>query len=181
MKFIELVEKRQSDRKYIQKKITDNDIYTIIEAARLAPSASNSQPWTFIVVKDENIKKQLAEATISKGLPINKFAYDAAIIIAIVIEKAKTLTRLAGWIKKRDFPWIDIGIAAEHICLQATELGIGSCIIGWFDEKKVKQILHVPSNKRIGLLITLGYTPNDYYHRQKVRKSMDKVLKFNSY
>jgi len=175
MQFIDLVEKRQSDRKYIQKEISDSDLYKIIEAARLAPSASNSQPWTFIVAKDNNIKIKLAEATVSKGLPINKFAFEAAVIIAIVVEEPKVLTRFASWLKKRDFQWIDIGIAAEHICLQATELGIGSCMIGWFDEKKVKQVLHVPSNKRIGLLITLGYTPNDYYHRQKIRKSIDKT------
>ncbi len=181
MQFIELVEKRQSDRKYIQRTILKTDLLKIIEAGRLAPSASNSQPWTFVIAENTDIKSKVAEATVTKGLPINKFAFDASIIVAIVIEQPKTLTRFAGWLKKRDFPWIDIGITAEHMCLQAAELGIGSCMIGWFDEKAVKSALKIPSSKRVGLLITFGYTPENYLHRQKIRKPMDKVLKFNSY
>lgn len=181
MQFIELVEKRQSDRKYIEKTIPREQILKIIEAARLAPSASNSQPWTFIVIDDKSVKTEIAKTTVTKGLPINKFAFDAAVIIAIVVETPKTITRIAGWLKKRDFPWIDIGIAAEHICLQAAELGIGSCMIGWFDENNAKKILKVPKSKRIGLLITLGYTPKDYHHRKKIRNSMNKILRFNHY
>lgn len=181
MQFIELVEKRQSDRKYIEKTIPKEQILKIIEAARLAPSASNSQPWTFIVIDDISVKTEIAKTTVTKGLPINKFAFDAAVIIAIVVETPKTITRIAGWLKKRDFPWIDIGIAAEHICLQAAELGIGSCMVGWFDEKKAKKILQLPKSKRIGLLITLGYTPQDYHHRQKTRKPIEQILKYNHY
>lgn len=181
MLFAELVQKRQSDRKYINKPIAKELVLQIIESARLAPSASNSQPWTFVVVDKEPIRTEIANATVTNGLPINKFALDAPIIIAIVIEQPKPLTRLAGWLKKRDFPWIDIGIAAEHICLQAAELGIGSCMIGWFDEKQVKQSLHIPKDKKVGLLITLGYTPDNYLYRQKIRKSLDKILKFNCY
>ncbi|NMD00715.1 MAG: NAD(P)H nitroreductase [Bacteroidales bacterium] len=181
MLFAELVQKRQSDRKYINQPISTEHILQIIESARLAPSASNSQPWTFVVVDKEPTRTEIAKATITNGLPINKFALDAPVIIAIVIEQPKPLTRFAGWLKKRDFPWIDIGIAAEHICLQATELGIGSCMIGWFDESKVKQLLKIPKNKKVGLLITLGYTPDNYLHRQKIRKPLNNVLKFNSY
>lgn len=181
MQFLKLVEKRQSDRKYIKKTISKNDLLKIIEAARLAPSASNSQPWTFVIVEKEDVKNKVAKATVTKALPLNKFAFDAPIIVAIVIEPIKPLTRLAAWLKKRDFPWIDIGIAAEHMCLQAAELGIGSCMIGWFNEKDVKSALKIPSSKRVGLLITFGYTPDDYLHRKKIRKPIDKVLRFNSY
>ena len=76
---------------------------------------------------------------------------------------------------------MDIGIAAEHICLQAAEEGVGSCMLGWFDEQAIKLLLNVPENKSISLLITLGYTPDDYKHRKKIRKEMDKVVRYNSY
>ena len=97
------------------------------------------------------------------------------------MEKPKIITEAGGRIKKKEYPLIDIGIAAEHICLQAAELGIGSCMLGWFDERKVKELINVPDKKSIPLLITLGYTPEDYSIRKKVRKKFDGVVKYNSY
>ena len=87
--------------------------------------------------------------------------------------------RLRGF--EDDGFYIDIGIAAEHICLQAAEEGLGSCMLGWFDEQAVKNILNIPEKKNIPLLITIGYTPENYKHRKKIRKSIDKVLRYNSY
>ena len=76
---------------------------------------------------------------------------------------------------------IDIGIAAEHFCLQAAESGLGTCMLGWFDEKEVKKLIKVPKNKSIPLLITVGYTPNGYKQRKKIRKEFEQVVRFNSY
>jgi Nitroreductase len=152
-----------------------------IEAARMAPSASNSQPWTFIVIDDIEIKDRVANKTFGPLKSFNKFVPQAPVIIAIVQEKPKIVTELGGRIKNKEYPLMDIGIAAEHICLQAAEIGLGSCMLGWFDEKAVKEILKVPDNKNIPLLITLGYVPVDYKHRKKGRKSLDKILKYNSY
>jgi nitroreductase len=181
MTFKDLALKRQSVRKYSPKPVDRLLIYECIEAARLAPSASNSQPWHFIIVDEPELKNKIAETTVTTGIPINKFAFEAPVIVAIVVEQPKTITKIASWLKKRDFPWIDVGIAAEHFCLQATELGLGTCMIGWFDEKQVKNILKIPTNKRVGLLITLGYFPEDYPVRNKVRKSLDEITSHNQY
>ncbi len=179
--FAELIKQRQSVRKYQSVPVPEKLINQCIEAIRLAPSASNSQPWHIIVVNDPEKKQKIAEATITKGIPINKFAFEAPVIVVIVVEQPKIITKIASWLKKRDFPWIDLGIAAEHFCLQATELGLGTCMIGWFDEKKVKHILHIPSYKRVGLLITLGYPPPDYPIREKHRKIFKQICSYNHY
>ena len=181
MKFHELINKRQSDRIYIDKPVDRDIINRCIDAARLAPSASNSQPWTFVVIDDIELKDKVAKKTIGLLRSFNKFVPQAPVIIAIVLEKPKLLTELGGRLKKKEFPLIDIGIAAEHICLQATEENLGSCMLGWFDEKAIKTLLNVPENKSISLLITLGYTPDDYKHRKKIRKTMEKVVSYNSY
>ena len=181
MKFNELIITRQSDRKYISKPVSREIINKCIEAARLAPSASNSQPWTFVVVDDSEIKDKVAIKTFGPLKSFNRFVLKAPVIIAIVLEKPKIITELGGRIKEKEYPLIDIGIAAEHICLQAAEEGLGSCMLGWFDEQAVKNILNIPEKKSIPLLITIGYTPENYKHRKKIRKSIDKVLRYNSY
>lgn len=181
MKFNELILLRQSDRQYTNKPVSREIINKCIEAARLAPSASNSQPWSFIVIDEPEVKDKVAKKTFGPLKSFNKFVPQAPVIIAIVLEKPKIITELGGRIKKKEFPLMDIGIAAEHICLQATEEGLGTCILGWFDEQTVKTLLNVPENKSIPLLITVGYVPDDYLHRKKIRKSMDKVIRYNSY
>ncbi len=181
MNFIELVQKRQSVRKYSNKPVPIKLIHNCIEAARLAPSASNSQPWHFIIIDEPELKNIIAECTVTKGIPINKFAFESPVIVAIVVKQPKTITKIAGWLKKHDFPWIDLGIAAEHFCLQATELGLGTCMIGWFDEKKVKKILKIPFFERVGLLITLGYPSEDYPLRKKIRKNFNQIVSYNYY
>lgn len=181
MKFIELIQKRQSDRQYTGKPVEREIINRCVEAARFAPSASNSQPWTFIVVDDKNTKDLIANKTYGPLKSFNKFVPQAPVIIAIVLEKPKVITELGGRLKKKEYPLIDIGIAAEHICLQATEEGIGTCMLGWFDEKAIKDLLNVPEKKSIPLLITLGYTPDNYTHRKKIRKEKKKVVRYNSY
>jgi nitroreductase len=181
MNFYELINKRQSDRLYIDKPVSREIIDKCINAARLAPSASNSQPWTFVVVDNVELKNKVGKKTVGVLRSFNKFVPQAPVIIAIVLEKPKLLTELGGRVKKKEFPLIDIGIAAEHICLQAAEEGVASCMLGWFDEQAIKVLLNVPENKSISLLITLGYTPDDYKHRKKIRKEMDKVVRYNSY
>jgi nitroreductase len=180
-KFLDLVNQRQSDRKYLDKPVEKEKLMRCLEAARLAPSASNSQPWTFVVVDEPELCRKVEMAAIGPLYSFNKFATQAPVVVAIVMEKPKTITELGGRIKKKEYPLIDAGITAEHFCLQAAEEGMGSCMLGWFDEKKVKELLHVPGEKSIPLLITLGYTPEDYKHRKKIRKSIDKVVKFNTY
>lgn len=181
MTFLELVIKRQSDRKYTNKEVDREIINRCLEAARLAPSASNSQPWTFIVVDEPVLKNKVANKTFGPLKTFNKFVPQAPVIVAIVMEKPKLITEAGGRIKKKEYPLIDIGIAAEHFCLQAAEEGLGTCMLGWFDEKAIKKLISVPKSKSIPLLITLGYTSDNYRTRNKIRKSSEEIIKYNSY
>lgn len=181
MKFLELIQLRQSDRKYADKPVEREKIERCLEAARLAPSASNSQPWSFVVVDEPELKNKVAYKTFGPLKAFNKFAPEAAIIVAIVMEKPKLISELGGRLKKKEYPLIDIGIAAEHFCLQAAEEGLGTCMLGWFDEKSVKELLRIPKGKNIPLLITLGYTPDGHRTRNKIRKNFDEVVKWNGY
>ena len=181
MKFLELITKRQSVRKYIDKPVEKEKLMRCIEAARLAQSASNTQPWKFIVVDDPELKNKVASETYDLVASFNKFVRQAPIIIAITLEKPSLINRIGGRIKKKEWKLIDIGIAAEHICLQATEEGLGSCMLGWYNEKKVKSLLNIPEKKSLALLISLGYFADDYKQREKIRKSIDEVCSFNCY
>ena len=181
MEFLELVTIRQSDRKYTDKPVEREKIERCLEAARLAPSASNSQPWTFVVVDEPELKDKVARKTFGPAKTFNKFVPQAPVIVAIVMEKPKMITEVGGRIKKKEYPLMDVGITAEHFCLQAAEDGLGTCMLGWFDEQGVKELLHVPENKTVPLLITLGYTPEDYKTRKKIRKPFKKVVKWNGY
>ena len=179
--FLSLVNQRQSVRKYTDQPVEEEKLRRCLEAARLAPSASNSQPWKFVVVNHPELVKKVGMETIGPLSSFNKFVPEAPVIVAIVIEKMKVLTKIGASIQEREYPLIDIGIAAEHFCLQATEEGLGTCMLGWFNEKPIKELLNIPKDRRIGLLITLGYAPEDYKLRQKIRKNPEDTITFNSY
>ena len=179
MNFLELARTRQSVRKYTSKTIEPEKIARCVEAARLAPSACNSQPWKFIIIDDIELKDRIAQETYSAVVSFNKFVKEAPVLVAIVMEKPTLVSQIGGRIKDKDFYLIDIGIAAEHFCLQAAEEGLGTCMLGWFNEKKIAAMLHLPKSKRIGLLITLGYSDSSL--RDKIRKTTDEILKYNRY
>ena len=181
MKFLELAEKRQSARKYTEKPVEKEKLLRCLEAARLAPSASNSQPWSFVVTTQPDMVKKLGKAAKGPLGTFNNFAATAPVIVAIILEKPKIITEFGIKVKDKEWPLIDIGITAEHFCLQATEEGLGTCMIGWFDEEKTKNLLNIPENKIIPLLITVGYTPENYKHRKKIRKPLDKIVNWNTY
>jgi nitroreductase len=181
MTFKDLINTRQSVRQYASTPVETAKINLCIEAARMAPSASNSQPWRFVIVNEEPQRTDVAKATFNDIQLINKFTMHAPVLVVLVIEKARLITRLAMQVKKKEWPLIDIGIAAEHFCLQAAELGLGTCMIGWYDEKKIQKILNIPSGKTIGLVISLGYAEDNYRLRNKIRKNMDEITGWNRY
>lgn len=179
MNFIELVNQRQSNRAYSGKEVEKEKIIQCVEAARMSPSACNSQPWKFIIVDNPDLKLKIAQTTSNKLLPLNHFTNQALVHVVLVNEGSNFTATLGNKIKNRNFSLIDIGIAAEHFCLQAAELGLGTCMIGWFNEKEVKKILHIPEKKRPELVITVGY-PADV-QRVKKRKGIEKIMSFNKY
>ncbi len=181
MDFSELITLRQSVRRYDKRGVEKEKLMKCLEAARLAPSASNSQPWSFIVVDDPRLKDNVAHATYTSVVGFNRFALQAPVILVIVMEKPRVITELGIRIKKKEWSLMDIGIAAEHFCLQAAELGLGTCMLGWFREKNVKELLGIPRAKTVGLLITLGYPASDYRLRSKKRKPLATLVSFNRY
>ena len=181
MDFSKLIAIRQSVRRYEDKPVEEEKLNLLIEAVRLAPSASNSQPWKLIIVNDPVLKTRVAKSTFSALISFNKFSVQAPVLAVLVIEKPKMITQIGGKLKDREFSLIDIGIAAEHFCLQAADLGLGTCMLGWFDETAIKQLLHIPDQKRIGLVITLGYAKKDDLLRKKNRKSLEEMCHYNRY
>lgn len=180
MDFSELVQKRYSVRNYDTRTVSRDKIDSCIEAARLAPSACNSQPWKFIVIDDSQLREKISDSAFKNIVDFNHFAYRAPVLVLIVSERQKISARLGGIIKRKNFSQMDIGISAEHFCLQAADLGLGTCMLGWFNENKVKRRLKIPANKRIELVIALGYSMDDSVPDKK-RKPKDQMLSYNKY
>ncbi|MDP4276986.1 MAG: nitroreductase family protein [Bacteroidota bacterium] len=177
---LELVKSRQSDRAYdTTRPVEQEKIDYLLNVVRLAPSACNAQPWKFIVVTDPAIKKQTAAAIADKTLGMNHFAFQAPVHIVVVEEDANFTSKAGGLIKRKHFPDTDLGIAASYITLAAAEQGLGTCIVGWFDEKKLRKALSIPDSKRPYLVITLGYSTQSA--RDKKRKDLEEIASFNRY
>lgn len=173
MDFIEIANNRQSCRKYDTKKqVEKSKVDAVIEAGRLAPSACNSQPYSFTVCMGKKAK-EVAKCAI--GVGINTFADQAPIIIVISESDYNRTAAIGAKIKGNDYRSIDIGIAAAYITAEATTQGLGTCIIGWFDDNKIRKACNTDSPTR--LLITLGYPDQSEKLRVKKRKATDVISK----
>jgi nitroreductase len=178
MNFMDLVKQRVSVRKYSSKPVPREMIDQCLEAARLAPSASNSQPWSFIVVDDEKTKNEIVKKSMSGIYSSNKFVMTAPVIIAAITEHSTYITRMGGMLRHVKYNLIDIGIACEHLVLQAEELGLGTCWLGWFDENAVKEILDLPKSTKVDVMISLGYPAEDLPVKKRIRKSLDEMRRY---
>jgi nitroreductase len=176
---LDLIINRQSDRKYSDKAVEKEKLKRIVEAGRMSPSANNEQAWKFIVVTDPELLLKISEAASSKLFKMNSFLSQAPVQIVLVREKPDLSSQIGAAIKRKDYSLIDIGIAAENICLQARAEGIGSCMIGWFDERMLKKLLNIPRSKRVELIITLGYSLSE--QREKRRKPAEETVSYNKY
>ncbi len=177
---LDVIKQRASVRAYDPKPVDQDKIERCLEAARLAPSACNAQAWTFVVVDDPELKNDLASCTTGRLIPLNHFTRQAPVHVVFVLEPGKISSRAGGLIKQRDFRWMDIGIAAEHFCLQATAQGLGTCMLGWFNERKVQKLLRIPDSKTVALIITLGY-PDSNAAQPRHRKPLQDVVRWNQY
>ena len=173
--FLDLLNERQSCRKYLNKPVEKEKLVKCIEAARLAPSACNSQPWHFVVVSNKELVLKVSECL--QDAVMNKFTTECPAFIIVVEESGNLTSRAGALIKQQDYRSVDIGISTEHICLAATEQNLGTCILGWFNEKELKKLLNINKLKRIRLVVAVGYPENDSI-RKKVRKSIDEILTF---
>jgi nitroreductase len=181
LSFRELCETRQSTRRYDSRPVEREKILECVEAARLAPSACNSQPWHFVVAEDRELCEKIAALTSNKLMKMNLWVKNVPLIIAVVTEPSNMTASIGAFIKRKEYNVIDVSMAVEHFCLRATTLGIGTCILGWFNERKVKKLLQIPRRKKVHLLITVGYPVEGDRIRKKVRKPLREIVSFNTY
>jgi len=159
---LEIIKNRRSVRSYKNEIIKEDELERILEAARWAPSAINKQPWQFIVIKDKNILNQLGGQFFSKHLK------EAAVVIVVLTDEP-------------DNKWatIDCSLASENLMLEASSLGIGSCFVGSFKEKKLRNLLNIPNECKIIGLITLGYPKED--QKAPLKKDLKDIISVNKY
>jgi nitroreductase len=178
-RMLSLMKNRQSERKYIDRPVEREKIERITEAGRLSPSACNGQPWHFVVVDEPALRNEVAAATESVVLRMNSFVKEAPVLIVVVRGKSNFSSRAGDLIKQKDYSLIDIGIATASMVYQATAEGLGTCIIGWVDDKRIRKALGIPSSKRVELVITAGYTESRL--REKSRKPPENVITYNKF
>lgn len=166
---LEVIRKRQSVRSYQDKEIPEEVLQQVLEAGRLAPSASNKQCWKFIVVKDEDLRKKLIPACKNQ-----KFVGEAPVVIAGCATNPDYVMTCG----EHSYP-IDLAIALDHMSLQAAALGLGTCWIGAFYQDQVKEILGVPEDVRVVSLMPLGY-PKELGTKTE-RKPLSEIICYNKF
>lgn len=173
--FAELAASRESCRNFSDRPVTADQLKALIETAAIAPSACNAQPWQFYAVSSSDLTAAVAKAT--QGMGMNKFTDRAPAFIVVAEAESNLTARLGAKLKDQQFSQIDIGIATAHLCLQATDLGLSTCILGWFNEAKFKELLEIPAERRVRLVIAVGYAASDAL-RPKTRKPHEDIARY---
>ncbi|MBR5515461.1 MAG: nitroreductase family protein [Clostridia bacterium] len=175
MSFMDIALNRQSCRNFNQKRqVEDEKLQRILECARLAPSACNAQPYHITVCKGEDAHR-IAKATV--GMGINGFTKDVPVMLVISEDSYNKTAALGAKIKSIDYRSIDIGILCSHIVFQAHEEGLSTCILGWIEDKKIREICNC---NKVHLIVALGYANDDDKLRPKKRKSIDELVSYKS-
>ena len=175
---MDLIRRRHSVRSFTDKPIPRADIDACLKAARLAPSGENTQPWRFIVADDPEYRTTLADNATGGIYRPTRFIKKAPVIIAVLAKKSFIVHKLGSALQGTQFYLLDIGMACEHLVLQAQELGIGSCYIGWFHSKKAAKALGVKKSDRVVMLIALGYPEKPILRKHK-RHPLDDIVRYN--
>jgi nitroreductase len=166
--FIDLVRRRRSIRRYKPDPVPPEMIEACIDAARYAPTACNRQSWKFIVVEGA-VKDRLVDKALGGVVVPNRWARTAPVIAVIAMDLDAVVHRIAGEFKKIRYHMVDAGIAGEHFVLQATEMGLGTCWIGWFNKRAVKRILDLPAGWDVPAMIAVGF-PDEKPEDKKRRR-----------
>jgi len=148
------VKRRRSIRSYLDKEIEDEKLNLILESARLAPSATNTQDWFFYIIKDKETRSKI---TASMPFGMNPFLKEAPITIVGCKKTSGLIKKVSQAMSRKSWSEINVTIALENMVLIAADMDIGSCWIGLFDEQKIKSILSISSEHEIVALLTLGY------------------------
>jgi len=178
--FKQLVRGRRSIRRYVPQPVEREKIMDCLEAARLAPSAENAQTWRFLVIDDPDLKARFAREAFSGIYGQTRFAAEAPVLILILAKLDFLANKLGKQIQKISYFLIDIGIAGEHIVLQAEEFGLGTCWIGWFNLRKARKFFKIPRKYKIVALLAMGYYEKKP-KREQLRKPLEDIAWFNRF
>ena len=174
MNFTEIIKARQSCRKYnAGRAVEEEKLAAVLESARMSPSACNGQPYHITVCRGE---KAGAVAKAVMGMGMNKFAADAPLLLVISEEDYVASAAFGARVKGNDYRSIDIGILAAYLTSEAMEQGLSTCILGWLDDKKIREVCGL--SKPVRLVITLGYAADDDKLREKKRKDISELVTF---
>ena len=172
MNFLEIAQTRQSCRAYEEgRSVEPEKLNAVLEAARLAPSACNGQPYHFTVCRGETARAVAAAVT---GMGMNKFAARAPVLIVVSEKPYVKSAALGARVKNNDYRSIDIGIAAAYLTAEAAAQGLASCILGWLDDGKIRDICGL--DQPVRLVITLGYAKEGDPLRPKKRKELSELV-----
>ena len=176
MDFLEIARARQSCRSYDETRPVEQEkLDAVLEAARLAPSACNAQPYHFTVCRGQAAKAVVAGVT---GMGMNKFTDRCPAFIVVCEEKANLSAVVGGKFKHQHFAQTDTGVAIAYLCLAATAQGLSTCIIGWFDEEALRKLLNLNSGARVRAVIAIGYAREEKEPREKKRKPFAEIARF---
>lgn len=175
MNFLEIAQQRQSCRAYDESRpVEPEKLDAILQAARLAPSACNGQPYHFTVCRG---KAAEAVALATRGMGgMNKFAVQAPVMIVISEMPYIKSAALGAKVKNNDYRSIDIGLTTAYLTAEATAQGLSTCILGWLDDARIREICGLEYPAR--LVITLGYAMEGEVLRRKIRKDPDDLVSF---
>jgi nitroreductase len=176
---LEVVSGRRSVRNFQDRPVEKEKILLCLEAARMAPSAENKQPWRFLVLTEAQTKDEFGKAAFSGIYRATRWALEAPVLVVLMTELDLSVYRIGALVQTIPFHVLDIGIAGEHLVLQAQHLGLGTCWIGWFDVRKASRFLRIPRSFRICGLIALGYPDSGRKIRERSFKSVDQVVRFD--
>ena len=174
MKFDQILRRRRSTRSFDSRPVNDKDIISIVEAARLAPSACNSQTWRFVTVTRSETIRRICHEAMRPVIP-NRWLEQAPLVFVGCSQLDIIANRIGSGVTGIEYYQIDLGIAMEHMVLKATELGLGTCWIGWFDESTLKKILTIPKKIKVSALLAVGY-PKDESSGKRKRKPLEKIV-----
>ncbi len=177
MAILGVFSQRESVRAYAPRSVSREVLDRCLEAARLSPSACNSQPWSFVVADTPEVTRAIVTQALSGIYAMNSFARTSPVIVAVLKKKSGFFAFLGGLFQSTQFSLVDIGLACSAFMLQATEEGLGTCLLGWFNERAVKKILGIPRHQTVSLLITVGY-PLERKPREKKRKKLSEIRTF---
>ncbi len=178
--FQKIIRQRRSIRRYLPTPVEKEKLLACLEAARIAPSAQNAQSWRFLVIDDPEIKARFSETAFSGIYKMTRFAAQAPVLVLIMGRLDLMADRVGRQIQGVNFYLLNLGIAGEHFVLQAEELGLSTCWIGWFNIRKTRRFFKIPRKYKIVALLSLGYAAGRPAG-EGARKPLEEIVRTNAF